>query len=117
MEQIHRFGEKKFNHRANSEDLNLISARYYTGGGLPLRLSQLAGVKRPANISCVSANATTHNLLGAGKAAQCQLSSTIINQYQIVSIDSEVCLFKCQKVTFSSYSSGKMAFWLSLSQI
>ena len=106
LEQNHRFGEKKFNHRANSE--NLISARYYSGGlpVLPLRLSHLAGVKRPANFSCVSANDTTHNLLGAG-VKQPSVNSVQLLSYQLTrkSVSSSV-----KKSPFRVTLQGKWRF-------
>ena len=58
---------------------------------------------------CVSANGTTHHLLGAG-ANQSSVNS-VSTHYQVG------LLFKVSKVTFSTDSSRKMAFWLSLAQI
>ena len=70
-------------------------------------------------MQCVSANVTNLHLLGTcAKQSSVNSVSTVtsimINQYQLIEF---VVSSKCQKVTFSSDSSRKMVFWLSLAQI
>ena len=76
-------------------------------------------LKRPVNYtSCVSANGTTHHLLGADtNKSSVNSVSTSITSYQLVSTRIKLVVSsKCQKVTFSSDSSRKMAIWQSSQQ-